>query len=98
MIGTGDGDPGHASFISASQDVIGHGHILVFIIEVIERIARAAFITQMHHRIDAVEQMGVLAAVGVNQVGNGDIVDALTSTILRLDVNEDELIALPECG
>ncbi len=64
----------------------------------LQGIPRAALVTQVHDGIDAVKQMRILAAIGVNEVCHSDVIDMFTALILRLHVNEYHLIAISKRG
>ena len=52
----------------------------------------------MDDRVDALEQAGVLGAIGVDQVLDDDALDALAAAVRVHDVDEHHLVALLERG
>ena len=98
VVGTGDHHPRGAGLIGAAQHVVGHDDIAVLVLEMVQRVARAVLVTQVHHRIHPLEQMRVLAAVRVDQVGLHDALDAFPRPVFFLHVHQHHLVRLGEGG
>jgi len=62
---------------------------------VLQRVrATPALVAEMHDCIHALEAAGVLAAVGVDQVENHDILEFLALAILLCDIDQDQIVPL----
>ena len=98
VVGARDHDPRGAGFVGTAQHVVGHDHVAVLIVEMVQRMSRPARVAQVHHRIHAFEEMRVLAAVRIDQVGQHDALNAFPLPVLFFHVDQHHPVRLGEGG
>jgi hypothetical protein len=94
VVGAGDYNPSHPGIIGGPVDVIGHRHIYLLIVEVIQGYPSAALVAQVHYCIHSLEVMGVFAKVGAAQVGDGYIRHRVTGPVHIFYVHQSQVVLL----